>query len=165
MDAVGRDNNINAAVDLLVFGCDICATITPRTAAVGTKCGHYFCSSCLTDAYRGESSEARPCPVCDRDIREEIMSETMFVTDTAAPTINEAFMARMDVVEDHLKRENERLDALRLYHCRRLIEVQGARITELEQDVQNLLHMSSELLHLLEIVDPPLMASVLDSAT
>lgn len=59
----------------------------------------------------------RTCPICNRDIREEIMQTMWQDTDAFS---DEAFLARIDMVEYRLNLEKERLNARLLLRIRRL---------------------------------------------
>ena len=45
------------------YRCDICMSVF-NTAAVKTKCYHYFCSPCLSKVFTSALKNTIPCPTC-----------------------------------------------------------------------------------------------------
>ena len=56
-----------SATQCSTFQCQICTHIF-NTAAVKTKCEHYFCAFCLSNTFTTEKKNDVDCPTCDENV-------------------------------------------------------------------------------------------------
>lgn len=177
MDATqGTSVELLDKLDMWLHSCDICVKVA--TGPVATTCGHFFCRSCLNEAFHGPE-QARPCPVCTADVREVTAQSfpinrigtpaetTPQAADSETPIPNAGYrgpaariptaaysslisIARMDVVQDYLEEANEDIHNVQLTLGRQVSDLRGERILELEQLVENLVHMNLAVVQELE---------------